>query len=66
MLEIPISVSHRRDTVPAYVADYLNSAPRDPLAAEESSRKASVRINEAAPRKVIFILHSVPKFASLT
>ncbi|KAF6032356.1 PDCD2L [Bugula neritina] len=40
-----------RDTVPAYVADYLNSAPRDPLAAEESSRKASVRINEAAPRK---------------
>jgi len=38
LLEIPISVSHRRDTVPAYVADYLNSAPRDPLAAEESSR----------------------------
>lgn len=43
------------DTVPEYVAAYLASCPRDPLAAEESSRKASTRVNEAAPRKVMFL-----------
>ena len=38
--------------MPSYVAAYLESSPRDPLAAEESSRKAASRVNEAAPRKV--------------
>lgn len=49
---------NRSDTVPAYVAAHLESAPRDPLAAEESSRKASGRVNEAAPPKVNFKINS--------
>ena len=41
------------------MAAYLESSPRDPLAAEECSRRAASMADEAAPKKVILMLASV-------
>lgn len=59
-----VILPYRSDNVPSYVAAYLESSPRDPLAAEESSRKAANRVNEAAPRKVCYFLFT-PKILDL-
>ena len=38
------------------MAAYLESSPRDPLAAEECSRRAASMADEAAPKKVNLVL----------